>query len=91
MSDAGPVQHRRREDELMKVREYIEMLEALPEYLKDSDVLVEWGPGEAPGRVRRKTVAADHFHVFFVNSSVVSHLHNALTKQIHTRLLRERS
>lgn len=63
----------------MKVKDYIKALETLPDHLKETEVLVEWTP-ESPRRTRFGP--ADHFHVFFVDSNVVSIMQDALKRYL---------
>ena len=50
----------------MKLRELIEILDAVPEHLKDHPVLVEEMPAR---RVSERLFVATHFNVFFLEST----------------------
>jgi len=54
----------------MKVKEFIEMLESLPDYLKESDVFV--------GQVTSFETEALAFKLSFTNNTSVSILHDLL-------------
>lgn len=60
----------------MKLHELIKALEELPDEMKDSDILMEYGATLKTRRVR----SADHFHLFCLDGQVTDALLDSLPK-----------